>query len=109
MYKKRFLHHKMCFGIVVDDWGDAAGPEIAAAQLENWVKGLSFSRTEAIHRDLVKSDNAYGDDPIWETPHMLALCEARTAARQAGMAASGDDVNDGHSCSCQLIPITNPS
>ena len=94
----------MGFGIVADDWGDAAGLEIAAAQLDSWVKGLSRSRTEAIHGDLVKSDTAYGDDPIWETPHMLALCEARTAARQAGMAASADDVNDGHACTCQLIP-----
>ena len=109
MYKRRFCHHGMWFGIVVDDWGDDTGLEIATAQLENWVRELSRSETKTFYRALVESDNAYGGDRIWETPLMLVFFRAQTAARRAGMAASSDDANDGRKCHLQLIPITSRS
>jgi hypothetical protein len=103
MYKTKFLHHNICFGIVVDGWGDcAAGARIAADQLEEWVRNLSPADAKAIHADLVKSDEAYGGDPVFETPQMLAYFEARTAAERTGMAAGGADANDGH---CNLCPL----
>jgi hypothetical protein len=109
MYKTKFLHHNMCFGIVADDWGDAKGEEIAVAQLERWLKDLSVSRARAIYADLVKSDTAYGDDPIWQTPQMLALLEAQTCAQREGMTASEDGLNDGHDCQCGIVPIPDGS
>jgi hypothetical protein len=65
VYKAKFLHHNMLFGIIADDWGDAKGKEIAVAQLEMWVRNLEASHTRALYADLAKSDTAYGDDPIW--------------------------------------------
>ena len=109
MYKTEFMHHSMCFGIVVDDWGDASGAETAAIEMKNWVRTLNPFEARATHSDLVKSDAAYGDNPIYRTPTMLALYEAATAARRGGMEASDESLNDGHDCTCQLVPITAPS
>ncbi|SPE43636.1 hypothetical protein SBA7_1610009 [Candidatus Sulfotelmatobacter sp. SbA7] len=99
----------MRFGIIADDWGEAKGEEIAVAQLEKWVKDLSASCTTALYADLVKSDTAYGDDPIWQTPQMSALFEAQIYAQRQGMTASEDGVNDGHDCQCRLAPVTDGS
>jgi hypothetical protein len=109
MYKTEFLHHSMCFGIVVGDWGDASGAETAATELKQWVRTLSSFEARSTHSDLVKSDAAYGDNPTFDTPTMLSLYEAATAARRAGMEASGEGLNDGHDCACQLVPITDQS
>jgi len=109
MYNTEFLHHSMCFGIVVGDWGDASGAETAAIELKQWVRTLSSFEARSTHSDLVKSDGAYGDNPIFDTPTMLSLYEAATAARRAGMEASGEGLNDGHDCTCQLVPITDQS
>jgi hypothetical protein len=106
MYKTIFLHHHVRFGIVVEDWGDCtAGAEIAADRLEKWVRNLSLSDTRAIHADLVESGPACSDDPIMESPRLLAYWEARADAERTGAAVSGADVNDGHRRTCNLRPL----
>jgi hypothetical protein len=107
VYKTEFLHHNNLFGIIVDDWGDASGAETAASELEHWVRSLSPSAAKALHSDLVKSDAAWGDNPIFDTPAMSALNQAAFAARGAGMKSSDERLNDGHNCTCQLVPITD--
>jgi len=105
MLSNRFAHFGICFGIVVDDWGNARGAEIAAACLKEWVKGLDRSETAKLYSDLIKSDTASGGDPIFETPAMLGLYNARVAARQEGLLAS-ETIEDGqHNCNCNLIPM----
>jgi mevalonate pyrophosphate decarboxylase len=106
VFKTDFLHHNTLFGIIVDDWGDASGAQIAASELEHWVRSLSASATKAIHGDLVKSDAAWGDNPIFDNPAMSALNQAALAARRVGMRSSDERLNEGHDCTCQLVPIT---
>ena len=105
MLNSRFAHFDICFGIVVDDWGDARAAEIAAACLKEWVKGLDRSETTKLYSDLIMSDTASGGDPIFETPAMSSLYSARVAARHEGLRAS-DTIEDGqNNCNCNLIPI----
>ena len=109
MFNTAFKHHNMSFGIVVEDWGEASGAEVAAAQLKRWVRSLGPAEVKALHGNLVKSDTAWGDHPIFNTPEMSALREARLAAQQAGRESSDVRPTDGHHCTCLLVPITDGS
>ena len=107
MFEATFEHHGSWFGIVVDDWGDPQGAKTAAAELECRVRELSILRVVALHRDLIKGDTAFGDDPIFDSAEMLGLNQARLAALDAGMDASDGDLNEGHRCTLQLVPLVD--
>jgi hypothetical protein len=95
------------FMVVADDWGDANGGQVAAARLRAWVTGLSFDEIKTLHATLIKSDSAFGGDPIFDTLEMLGLYKAVLAARQAGIDASEEGSVKGSSCICQLLPIAD--
>jgi len=103
-----FNHQGYDFGVVVDDWGTQHSAELAAMNLKHWVETLSQTETGTLHYLLRKSAEAYGDDPVWETREMTALCRARTSARAAALAAAESGMNQGHSCDCRLLPLPLP-
>lgn len=66
---------------------------------ERWTRG-------DLHRVLVESDQAYGDDPIWDVPEMTNLIAAQDRARNAGLVASAaPSLNKNHNCICRLLPL----
>lgn len=108
MVDLKFNHHNRVFGIVVADWGSPDSAQVAAMNLKHWVEALDRSETEALHSRLRESDEAYGDDPVWETTEMTALRDAQSSAQTVGLAAAESDLNQGHACNCQLLPLPFP-
>jgi hypothetical protein len=105
MFEATFEHWGSSFGIIVDDWGDSQGAKTASAALERMVRELDILRVKALHRDLLKSDSAFGDEPIFDSAAMIGLNQARLAALNAGMYASDENLNEGHSCELRLVAI----
>ena len=97
-------HQDADFGIVVSGWGNIEGAENAVIALRNWVKTLDRQTAQRLHDLLLRSDTAYGDDPIWEASEMRMLASAQLAARRERLRAGEDGANDAHECSCRLVP-----
>jgi len=107
MFASEFEQHGLWFGIVVEDWGDPRGATKAAATLRSYVNGLDNLDVEALHNALIESDEAFGDDPIWESGPIAGLHGARMNAHQAGIEVSAEELNEGHHCVCWLAPLSD--
>ena len=107
MFESTFEHYGMWFGIDVDDWGDPQGATKAAATLKSYVRGLNNLDVKLLHTALMKSNEAFGDNPIWESGAIVDMQRARLNAYQAGIEVSDGVLNEGHRCVCWLAPLAD--
>jgi hypothetical protein len=100
-----FTHQGLQFGIDVSGWGDIHGAEETVAFLRSWIRALNSHAAQETHHLLDVLDAAPADDKRRESLQIVALETAKLAARRAGLEASEEDANEGHECSCNVVPL----
>lgn len=67
---------------------------------------LTSAETAELFAALVRSNEAFGEDPIWENRTVTWLFGKQENAGRAGMQYGGERPSDGGPCTCRLVPAT---
>jgi hypothetical protein len=68
------------------------------------VRDLSASETRDLYAALSRSNEAFEDDPIWDTPIIQNLFQMQEAAKRAGLQHEAVAASEESVCSCRLLP-----
>jgi hypothetical protein len=104
MFDVEFSHFGYGFRCVAEDWGDESGAFASCNFLKAAVRELNNTEIADLHNALLRSDEAFADDPIWKSPALPKLFQMRDAAREAGLQQVTECRYEEGACSCRLIP-----
>lgn len=106
MWKDDFDHLGYGFSCVAEGWEDELLARASCNYLKKAVKELNSIETRDLHVSLLKANEAFADDSIWDSPIFQRLFQIQQAAKEVGLRHAASSNSADSECSCRLIPTT---
>jgi hypothetical protein len=101
-----FKHFDCGFRCIAEGYEDMSDAKVCCNHLQADVRELKAEETKELFLALLRSDEAFANDPIWGSPALQKLCRMQHAARIARLQYEPEHIGGKNECSCRLIPAT---
>lgn len=92
------------FRCIAERWDDVFAANVSCNSLRATVRQLNPRETRELHFALSRSNEAFADDPVWESPALQRLLKMQNAAKEAARRHPSGQIAQENGCSCRLIP-----